>query len=162
MTKNENHISLAGKYLTFCLGKEQYGVPILKVQEIIGMMPVTCIPRTPEYVRGVINLRGKVIPIIDLRVRFGMPVHDDTEKTCVIVTQIESGESCIIMGCVVDEVHEVTDVSDKQLEDVPKVGASINTSFILAIAKFAERVIMLLNMDKVLSVDETKEITTIM
>ena len=161
MTKNENYISLAGKYLTFRLGKEEYGVPILKVQEIIGMMPVTFIPRTPEYVRGVINLRGKVIPVIDLRVRFGMPVQDDTEKTCVIVTQIDSGDNYIIMGCVVDEVHEVTDVSDKQLDDVPKVGASINTSFILAIAKIAERVIMLLNMDKVLSVDEARELSGI-
>ena len=158
MATNENYISLAGKYLTFHLGKEEYGVPILKVQEIIGMMPVTSIPQTPEYVRGVINLRGKVIPVIDLRARFGMPVQEDTEKTCVIVMQILSEDGYIIMGCVVDEVHEVTDVAEKQLDDVPKVGASINISFILAIAKISERVIMLLNMDKVLSVYETKDL----
>lgn len=142
---------LAGKYLTFELGKEFYGLEILKVQEIIGIMKVTSVPRTPDYVRGVINLRGKVIPVIDLRLKFGMEGIEDTDRTCVIVVQVGDSDRAITMGIIVDEVSEVLEVASDQIEPAPSFGSSVNTDFILGMGKVGQRVIMLLDVDKVLS-----------
>jgi purine-binding chemotaxis protein CheW len=143
--------SLAGKYLTFELGGEVYGLEILKVQEIIGMMNVTQVPRTPEFVRGVINLRGKVIPVVDLRKKFALEAQEDTEKTCIVVVQIarEGGE--ITMGAIVDEVSEVLDVGSEQIEPPPSFGTDVDTDFILGMGKVDQKVVMLLDVDKVLS-----------
>ncbi len=102
--------SIAGKYLTFTLDKEEYGIALLKVKEIIGMMPITSVPQTPDYVKGVINLRGKVIPVTDLRLRFDMPEIDYTDRTCIIVVEIQGAESTIQMGIVVDAVSEVRNI----------------------------------------------------
>lgn len=146
--------SLAGKYLTFELGKEIYGLEILKVQEIIGIMSITHVPRTPEYVRGVINLRGKVIPVVELRKKFGLPSVDDTDRTCIIVVQVRSESGSVTMGILVDEVSEVVDVSASQLEPAPSFGASIDTAYILAMGKVGERVVILLDIDCVLTVGE--------
>jgi purine-binding chemotaxis protein CheW len=137
----------AGKYLTFFLGSEEYGIEILKVHEIIGVMPITPVPRTPAYIKGVINLRGKVIPTVDLRLKFGMPPVDQTEETCIIVVQTHGIE----MGTIVDKVSEVLNISAQDIDDAPSFGASVNTDFILGIGKASGKVRLLLDIDKVLS-----------
>ena len=145
---------LAGKYLTFHLGEEGYGLEILKVQEIIGMQDITKIPRAPDYVKGVINLRGKVTPVVDLRLKFGMPEQEVTRKTCIILTQVQGGESSLIIGIVVDEVSEVMEISEDQIEPAPAFGTHVDTNFILGMAKSDSAVKILLDIDKVLSTDE--------
>jgi purine-binding chemotaxis protein CheW len=147
----ENYDGLAGKYLTFELGNEVYGLEILKVQEIIGMMLVTRVPRTPDFVRGVINLRGKVIPVVDLRKKFSMAVREDTEKTCIIVVQVAQEGSIITMGIIVDEVSEVLDIVADQIEGTPDFGTELDADFIMGMGKIENRVIMLLEIDRVLS-----------
>jgi len=150
---------LAGKYLTFKLADEEYGLEILKVQEIIQMQSVTRVPRTPEYVRGVINLRGKVIPVVDLRKKFTLDSVKDTEKTCIIVVQIASNsESHVIMGIIIDEVKEVLDIKAENIEETPSFGASIDTDFILGMGKIGASVKILLDIDKVMSAKELTEI----
>jgi len=143
--------AVAGKYLTFELGGEIYGLEILKVQEIIGIMAITRVPRTPDFVRGVINLRGKVIPVVDLRLKFGLEKKEDTERTCIIVVQVGHSDSLITMGLIVDEVSEVLDIQAEQIEPPPDLGASIETDFILGMGKVEEMVVMLLDVDKALS-----------
>lgn len=148
------NMELAGKYLTFRLAEEEYGLQILKVQEIIGMMNITKVPKTPEFVRGVINLRGRVIPVADLRRKFSMSFKEDTEKTCIIVVQVKNARDDTdktTMGILVDEVSEVLDVDGEQIEDTPSLGASVNTDFILGMGKVDEKVVMLLDIDKVLT-----------
>lgn len=149
---------IAGKYLTFKLGAEDYGLEILKVQEIIKIMDITAMPRTPEYVRGVINLRGKVIPVVDIRQKFEMEVVEETEKTCIIVVQIARADLTITMGLVVDEVCEVMDVASKDIEPAPDMGSAVDTNFILGMAKAENRVVILLDVDKVMSDQEVTEI----
>jgi purine-binding chemotaxis protein CheW len=143
----------AGKYLTFQLGKEVYGIEILKVQEIIGMMPVTRVPKTPGYVRGVINLRGKVIPVVELRSKFGMETREDTERTCIVVVQVAWSGGTVTMGLLVDEVSEVLNVAGEQIEAPPSFGSDVDTDFILGMGKVAQKVVMLLDVDKALSGD---------
>jgi purine-binding chemotaxis protein CheW len=159
--KNDVGERLAGKYLTFKLADEEYGLEILKVQEIIRMQTVTRVPRTPKYVRGVLNLRGKVIPVIDLRCKFGMETQEDTDKTCIIVVQVNGGDHRIVMGVIIDEVREVLDISAESIEDTPSFGASINTEFIIGIGKVGETVKMLLDIDKVLTASEVAQIAKI-
>ncbi len=144
----------AGKYLTFKLAAEEFGLEILKVQEIIKMMEITKVPKTPEFVRGVINLRGKVIPVLDLRMKFGMPAKETTDKTCVIVVQVTHNSGSVTMGTIVDEVSEVLDIGGELIEPAPEFGTSVNTDFILGMGKVAKKVIMLLDIDKVLSSGE--------
>ncbi|MBI2568071.1 MAG: purine-binding chemotaxis protein CheW [Candidatus Schekmanbacteria bacterium] len=143
---------LAGKYLSFVLGGESYAVQILKVQEIIQMMPVTRVPRTPPFVRGVINLRGKVIPVIDLRRRFELADREDTDRTCIIVAQVAQGEAMVVtMGVIVDEVAEVLDVRSDGIEPPPAFGSAVDTAFLLALAKVSGKLVMLVDIDKVLT-----------
>ena len=144
----------AGKYLTFKLGAEEFGLEILKVQEIIKMMDITRVPRTPDFVRGVINLRGKVIPVVDLRLRFGMEPKATTDKTCVIVVQVRRENLTVTMGTIVDEVSEVLDIGGEQIEPAPEFGEMVNTDFIVGMGKVGKRVVMLLDVDKVLSQQE--------
>ncbi len=143
-----------GKYLTFRLQGEEYGLEILKVREIIGLMDITSVPQTPEYVAGVINLRGKVIPVVDLRLKFGMPHEEFTEETCVIVVDVASQEGETLVGIVVDAVSEVLDIDTAEIEPAPDFGRSVDTAFILGMGKVKGSVKMLLDIDKVLSVDE--------
>ena len=105
-----------GKYLTFALGKEEYGVEILKVREIIGLLSITPIPQTPQYVKGVINLRGKVIPVVDLRLKFHLPEKEFTQRTCIIVVNVEAGDISMLMGIVVDGVSEVLNLAEADIE----------------------------------------------
>ena len=148
-----------GKYLTFTLVGEEYGIGILKVKEIIGMMAVTTIPQAPAYVKGVINLRGKVIPVIDLRLKFNMEETEYTERTCIVVVEIKSGENNIAMGIVVDSVSEVLNIKGGDIEDAPSFGARLNTNFILGMAKSGHGVKILLDIDRVVSSEEIGQIT---
>jgi purine-binding chemotaxis protein CheW len=141
----------AGKYLTFRLSREEYGLEILKVQEIIGIMNVTHVPKLPDFVRGVINLRGKVIPVVELRRKFGMTAQEDTEKTCVIVVQDASEARSKTIGIIVDEVSEVMDIAADYIEPRPSFGQSVDTEFILGVGRVDSKVIMLLDIDNVLS-----------
>jgi len=150
----ESLAQLAGKYLTFQLGDESYGLEILKVQEIIGMQTITRIPRTPEYVKGVINLRGKVIPVIDLRLRFNMETAEVSRKTCIIVVQVSKEETSVTMGIVVDEVSEVLEIAAEEIEPAPGFGTQVETSFILGMAKAENAVKILLDIDKIMSEGE--------
>ncbi len=143
-----------GKYLTFTLAEEEYGIGILKIKEIIGMMPITSVPRTPEFVKGVINLRGKVIPVIDLRLRFGMEKLEYTERTCIIVVEIDGQTGTILIGTVVDAVSEVLNIKSEDMEDTPAFGAKLNTQYILGMAKMEGGVKILLDIDQVLNTDE--------
>jgi purine-binding chemotaxis protein CheW len=139
-----------GKYLTFCLEKEEYGIDILKVKEIIGMMPITFVPGTPDFVRGVINLRGKVIPVVDLRVRLGMDRKDYTERTCIIVVQIAGEKGHMIIGIAVDSVKEVINIKIEDTEDTPSLGARLDTDHILGMAEIHGSVKILLDIEHVL------------
>lgn len=139
-----------GKYLTFALGSEEYGLEILKVREIIGYMDITAVPQTPSYVKGVINLRGQVIPVIDLRAKFGMEIAKVTEETCIIVVEIHQNGRKFNTGIVVDHVQEVLDIEGANIEEAPQFGASVNTDFILGMGKVGETVKILLDIDKVL------------
>ncbi len=140
-----------GKYLTFGLGEEVYGLEILKVQEIIGLMHVTRVPGLPDVIRGVVNLRGKVIPVVDLRRQFSMELKADTERTCIIVVRIWRDGAAVTVGLIVDDVREVLAITEAQLEAVPRFGGDVETGFLLGMAKLSPRVVMLLDVDRVLS-----------
>jgi purine-binding chemotaxis protein CheW len=144
----------AGKYLSFQLDAETYGIEILKVQEIIGIMNVTHVPRTPTYVRGVVNLRGKVIPVVDLRLKFDLDAQEDTDRTCIIVVYVSCNGVPVTMGIIVDEVSEVMDIRLEQLEPAPSFGASVDTDFILGMGKVGQKVILILDVDRVLTYQE--------
>lgn len=150
-----------GKYLTFALGKEEFGLRILSVREIIGLMEITAIPRTPAHVRGVINLRGQVISVIDLRSRFGMSPAKPGEQTCIIVTEAvvpaqsggEGGVRKVCSGIVVDRVCEVLSIPSDQVEDAPEMGLAVESRFILGMGKVGQAVKILLDIDRVLAFD---------
>ena len=139
-----------GKYLTFALAQEEYGLEILKVREIIGYIEVTAIPQMPSDIKGVINLRGRVIPVVDLRTRFGMEVAEVTEQTCIIVVEIAQGERVFDTGIVVDRVQEVLDIAGASIEEAPSFGARVQTDFILGMGKIGKTVKILLDIDRVL------------
>jgi len=145
---------MEGKYLTFTLADEEYGIGILKIKEIIGMMSITTVPQTPEFVKGVINLRGKVIPVMDLRLRFGMEPIDYNERTCIIVVEIEGVAGTIQIGLVVDTVSEVLNINSEDIEKAPTFGAKLNTDYILGMAKVEGGVKILLDIDQVISEEE--------
>jgi purine-binding chemotaxis protein CheW len=148
----------SGKYLTFKLADEDYGISLLKVREIIGMMPITSVPRTPDFVKGVINLRGKVIPVTDLRMRFGMSESAYTDRTCIIVVEIEGHDIKVQMGTVVDAVTEVLPVKSEEIEPAPEFGAKVDTSYILGMANMGGSVKILLDIDRVLTAEEIAEL----
>ena len=143
-----------GKYLTFSLADEEYGIGILKIKEIIGMLPITSVPQTPEFVKGVINLRGKVIPVMDLRLRFGMESIDYTERTCIIVVEIVVESKIVKIGIVVDSVSEVLNIKGEEIEETPSFGTKLNTDYIFGMAKMEGGVKILLNIELILNTDE--------
>lgn len=142
-----------GKYLTFNLGDEEYGLEILKVREIIGLMEITAVPQMPHYVKGVINLRGKVIPVVDLRLKFGMEQAEYDEATCIIVVDVGT-----MVGIIVDTVQEVLDVEGGQIDPPPPLGASVDTTFILGMGKVRDAVKILLDIDTVLNEEKALEL----
>jgi purine-binding chemotaxis protein CheW len=143
-----------GKYLTFALGHEEYGLEILKVREIMGYVAITAVPRMPSHIKGVINLRGQVISVIDLRARFGMPSADQTEQTCIIVVEIKKEGLKHSTGIIVDSVSEVLSIASENIEPSPEFGSSVETDFISGIGKVGSSVKILLDIDKVLSAIE--------
>jgi purine-binding chemotaxis protein CheW len=147
---NKAMLNKEGKYLTFALAHEEYGLEILKVREIIGYMDITAVPQTPHHVKGVINLRGQVIPVVDLRAKFGMETAEVTEETCIIVVEISQGDHTFSTGIVVDHVQEVLDIAGGDIEEAPQFGSSVNTDFILGMGKIGESVKILLDIDRVL------------
>jgi purine-binding chemotaxis protein CheW len=163
MSNATTQSSVAGKYLTFSLGREEYGLEILKVREIIGYMDVTAVPRTPPHVRGVINLRGQVISVIDLRSKFGMPPAERTDQTCIIVVEIRQPNTGrkLSTGIVVDRVCEVQDIAADRIEEPPPLGAGVDTRFILGMGKVGEAVKILLDIDRVLGAGEVEELSEI-
>jgi purine-binding chemotaxis protein CheW len=142
---------LAGKYLTFTLNQESYGVNVLKVREIIRLTTITAVPQMPEYVKGVINLRGKIIPVMDLRLRFGFPGTQNTEQTCIVVVQVKLPDGkATQMGLVVDGVEEVVNIAAADIEDTPEFGMAITVDYLLGMAKIKGVVKTLLNIDRVI------------
>lgn len=145
----------SGKYLTFILADESYGLEILKVREIIGSMAITPVPRTPSHVKGVINLRGRVIPVVDLRLKFGLDSVEATDETCIVVVDVQESQT----GILVDTVDEVLDIDNEDIEDTPDFGSTVSTDFILGVAKMDEGVKILLNIEEVLASDSFESIT---
>lgn len=141
---------LAGKYLTFTLGNEDYGIGILKIREIIGVMEITAVPQTPEHIKGVINLRGRVIPIMDLRLKFGLEPEEYNERTCIIVVEVQGKSGPVQVGMVVDSVSEVLAIAGEQIESSPSLGISADTENILGMGKVNNEVKILLDVDKVI------------
>jgi purine-binding chemotaxis protein CheW len=141
---------VAGKYLTFALAAEEYGLPVLKVREIIKMMDITAVPQVPEFVKGVINLRGKVIPVVDLRLKFGFPVQEYTDRTSIIVVEVAVGDVRILTGIVVDAVSEVLNIAAEEIEPTPDFGGQVRTDYMKGIAKVKGTVKILLDLDRVL------------
>jgi len=165
-TSKPSQAANSQKFLTFELGGETYGVEILRVQEIIGIQNVTRVPRMPGFVRGVINLRGRIIPVIDLRTRFGIKETPDTEHTCIVITQINGPSGPLTMGIVIEEVSEVIDIPEGQVESAPELGMGIRTDFLLGMGKLGDAIVILLDIEKVLShtdleaLDDVHEIDT--
>ena len=151
---NETGGALAGRYLTFVLGQEAYGISVLTVREIIRLIEITSVPQLPAHVKGVINLRGKVIPIIDLRRKFNLAQIETTERTCIVVVQIRSDNGArSLVGLIVDAVEEVVNVSTNDVESVPNFGGGIRADYILGMAKIGKRVKTLLDVDRVVRGD---------
>ena len=142
--------SLEEKYLAFILDNESYGIEILRVREIIGLMDVTTVPQTPEYMKGVINLRGKVIPVIDLRLKFSMQEKEHTDETCVIVVEVNNTS----IGIIVDSVSEVLEITRGEIEESPHFGQDIDTSYIMGLGKVKEKIVILLDIEEILSSEE--------
>jgi len=159
--KNNKHEELAGKYLTFKLSKEEYGIEILKVIEIIGLQDITPVPRTPEYVKGVINLRGIIHPVIDLKKKFGMGDTEHNVETCIIIVVVENGDKKEQMGVMVDSVSEVIDIDAEIIEETPNLGMDINSDFLLGMAKAKDSVKILLNVEKVLNKNEIRQLSEV-
>jgi purine-binding chemotaxis protein CheW len=144
---------LAGKYLTFALGQEEYGLPVLRVREIIKMMDITVVPQVPHYVKGVINLRGKVIPVVDLRRKFGFADIDYTDRTSIIVVEVTGASTRVMMGIVVDAVSEVLSIQAEEIQATPDFGSQVDTDYMKGVAKVKGKVEILLDLDRVFSLD---------
>jgi purine-binding chemotaxis protein CheW len=151
MNDSPNMPDIAGKYLTFRMASEEYGLSIHKVREIIGLMNITRVPRTPPYIRGVINLRGKVIPVLDLKDKLGMGRTDDNIETCINVVEVNLNGEPILMGIIVDAVNEVIDISTNEIAEAPAISACEYNKFILGIGKVNNKIIILLDIDKVIA-----------
>ena len=151
---NTTMASRGGKYLTFVLGDESYGIAVLKIREIMRLQPITVVPQMPSHIKGVLNLRGKIIPVVDLRVKFGMTSVAATDHTCIIVVQVASvSNQPVQMGLIVDGVEEVLNIGQKDIEETPDFGASVDTGYILGMAKIRDTVKALLDIDRVLVSD---------
>lgn len=160
-TIDETGEQLAVKYLTFMLDGEEYGLQILQLQEIIRLQKIITVPKVPDFIRGVINLRGRVVPVIDLRKKFGMAATEDTERTCIVVVQITHADIATVTGIVIDEVREVCDCTADQIEAPPSFSTSVDLTFITGIVKVNGTVKILLNIDNVLTATELSTVSSI-
>jgi len=153
-TTTTANADLAGKYLTFALAEEEYGLPVLRVREIIKMMDITEVPQVPSHVKGVLNLRGKVIPVIDLRLKFGFAQGEVTPRTCIIVVEVALAASRVMMGIIVDHVSEVLNIAADEIEQTPQFGDRVCTDYMKGVAKVKGTVKILLDLDRVLGTDD--------
>lgn len=151
----------AGKYLTFHLGQEEFGIRVLQVREIMGIQDITAVPQTPAYLKGVINLRGKVIPVVDLRLKFELPAVEYTQRTCIIVVQVQGEAGAMLMGTVVDGVSEVLNLAAGEIEDTPDFGQGVVTPYLLGMANIKGRVKILLDIDQVLTAQELQGLKSV-
>jgi purine-binding chemotaxis protein CheW len=150
----------AGKYLTFLLGRESYGIPVLGIREIIRLTDVTPVPQMPPYVKGVLNLRGKIIPVVDLRIKFCLANTDTTERTCIVVVQVNLPSGARnLMGLIVDDVEEVVNIAQGDIEETPDFGMQIDTDYILGMAKIKGVVKPLLDIDRVVTGEALQAMT---
>jgi purine-binding chemotaxis protein CheW len=147
----------ANQYLTFKLRDEVFALDISKVREVLDFTDVTKVPQTPDFMRGVINLRGNVVPVVDMRLKFGLSQTEKTVNTCVIITEIEVDGESTVVGAMADSVQEVLDLESEQIEAPPRIGSKLNTDFIMGMGKHNDQFIMILNIDKVFSVTELSE-----
>jgi purine-binding chemotaxis protein CheW len=150
-----------GKYLTFHLGREEFGIQVVHVKEIMGMQDITAVPQTPAFLKGVINLRGKIIPVVDLRLKFGFPHAEYNTVTCIIVVQVRRPDEMIQMGLIVDSVAEVLNLTTDEIEDTPDFGDGTAVPHLLGIAKVKGSVKILLNIDQVLTIQELRGLENI-
>jgi purine-binding chemotaxis protein CheW len=148
----------ATQYLTFKLRDEVFALDIGKVREVLDFTTVTKVPQTPDFMRGVINLRGNVVPVVDMRLKFGLSQTEKTVNTCVIITEIEVDGETTVVGAMADSVQEVLDLEADEIEPPPKIGTKLNTDFIHGMGKRDNQFIMILNIDKVFSADELSEV----
>ena len=145
------------KYLTFALGRESYAIPVLKVREIIKLAPITAVPQMPDYIKGMFNLRGKIIPVVDLRLKFGLPHDQDTDRTCIIVVQVLGAKGVQMQtGLIVDGVEEVANITSAEIEETPDFGTQIDTSYIIGMAKVKGLVKTLLDIDRVVGIRDVE------
>jgi purine-binding chemotaxis protein CheW len=152
----------SGKYLTFRLAREEFAIQVLRVREIMGLQDITAVPQTPHFMKGVINLRGKIVPVVDLRLKFGFPEVEATPATCIIVVQLRSGKDTLLMGLLVDAVSEVLNFVQSDIEDTPDFGRGVTTPYLLGIAKVKGTVKILLNIDEVLSSSEVQNLEAVL
>jgi purine-binding chemotaxis protein CheW len=152
----------SGKYLTFQLGREEFAIHVLKVREIMGIQDITAVPQTPVYLKGVINLRGKVVPVVDLRLKFGLAQADYTQRTCIIVVQVQGNGGSLMMGTIVDAVSEVITLAAGEIEDTPDFGDGVRTPYLLGMAKIKGKVKILLDIDQVLTTQELHGLETVL
>jgi len=150
--------SRVGKYLSFHVGPEEFAIGVLGVREIMGMQDVTGVPHTPAYVKGIINLRGKVVPVVDLRLKFGMPATEYTARTCIVVVDLPGDGGSVLMGVIVDSVSEVMNITGAEIEDAPDFGEEVNIPYLIGIAKSKGKVKLLLNIEKVLTTSELTDL----
>lgn len=151
-----------GKYLTFLLDGESYAIPVLKIREIIRLTRIRGVPGLPPYIRGVLNLRGKIIPVMDLGVRFGLPASVETDQTCIVVAQVRTQEDGpMAMGLIVDAVEEVVNLAEGDIEETPDFGTQISTDYLLGMAKLKGAVKMLLDLDKVVRGENTSALSAL-
>ena len=148
----------AGKYLAFHVGPEEFAIGVLGVREIMGMQDVTAVPHTPVYVKGIINLRGKVVPVVDLRLKFGLPATEYTARTCIVVVNVAGDAGGVLMGVIVDAVSEVVNIAGGEIENPPDFGEGVNIPYLIGIAKSKGKVKLLLNIEKVLTTSELTDI----
>jgi purine-binding chemotaxis protein CheW len=147
-------ITEANQYLTFKLSEEVYALDIGKVREVLDFTSVTKVPRTPEFMRGVINLRGSVVPVVDLKLKFGMPMTEKTVNTCVIITEVTTDGDTTVLGCLADSVQEVLELGQEQISAPPRIGTRLRTEFITGMGKRDDRFLIILDIDRVFSADE--------
>src|SRR6476620_8332719 len=152
----------AGKYLTFQLANEEFGIRVLKVREIMGIMEITAVPQTPAHIKGVINLRGKVVPVIDLRLKFGLAAAEYTQRTCIIVTQVQGESGAVLMGIVVDGVSEVLNLTPSEIEDTPDFGEEYSGGYLLGMAKVKGKVKILWDIERVLSTQDLHNLNSML
>ncbi len=152
----------AGKYLTFQLSNEEFGIRVLRVREIMGLQEITAVPQTPAHIKGVINLRGKVVPVIDLRLKFGLAAAEYTQRTCIIVTQVQGEGGAVLMGIVVDGVSDVLNLAGSEIEDTPDFGEEYSGGYLLGMAKVKGKVKILLDIERVLSTQDLHNLNSML